>query len=107
MCCQNVATAVSDVSCNIVQVHYAVFFLGGGGDRYSGRTIWLYGPFLCTGVIFEVLNGSRKIPCDMHKLYASVSSFEKISPPNCKNFLSISSILPSFFNSLVSAETSL
>ena len=30
--CQNVVKAVSDVSCNIVQLRYAVFFFGGGGD---------------------------------------------------------------------------
>ena len=35
---ENVVTAVSDVSCNIVQLRYAVFFLG-GGDRHRGRTI--------------------------------------------------------------------
>ena len=35
---ENVVTAVSDVSCNIVQLHYALFFLG-GGDSCRGRTI--------------------------------------------------------------------
>ena len=34
---ENVVTAVSDM-CNIVQLRYAVFFLG-GGDRHRGRTI--------------------------------------------------------------------
>ena len=38
---ENVVTAVSDVSCNIVQLHYAVFFLG-GGDRCRGRTVTVY-----------------------------------------------------------------
>ena len=37
---QNVVTDVSDVSCNIVQLRYAVFFLGrGGGNRYRGHTL--------------------------------------------------------------------
>ena len=36
---ENVVTAVSDVSCNIVQLRYAVFFFWGGGDRCRGRTI--------------------------------------------------------------------
>ena len=36
--CQNVVTAVRDVSCNILQLRYAVFFFG-GHNRYRGRTI--------------------------------------------------------------------
>ena len=37
---ENVVTDVSDVSCNIVQLRYAVFFLGrGGGNRYRGHTL--------------------------------------------------------------------
>ena len=35
---ENVVTAVSDVSYNIVQLRYAVFNLG-GGDRFRGRTM--------------------------------------------------------------------
>ena len=38
---ENVVTAVSDVSCNIVQLRYAVFFFW-GGDRCRGRTIPIY-----------------------------------------------------------------
>ena len=39
---QNVVTAVPDVSCNIVQLRYAVFFFW-GGDRCRGRTIDEFG----------------------------------------------------------------
>ena len=35
--CQNVVTSVSDVSCYIVQLHYFVFFFGGGHDIEGGR----------------------------------------------------------------------
>ena len=41
---ENVVTAVSDVSCNIVQLHYAVFFLG--GRRPLSRSHDMYGRFL-------------------------------------------------------------
>ena len=37
---ENVVTAVSEVSCNIVQLRYAVFFFG-GGNRYRGRTMYM------------------------------------------------------------------
>ena len=39
---ENVVTAVSDVSCNIVELRYAVFFIW-GGDRYRGRKIDVIG----------------------------------------------------------------
>ena len=43
---ENVVTAVSDVSCNIVQLRYAVFFLG---RRQLSRSHDKENPVRCTG----------------------------------------------------------
>ena len=53
--CQNLVTAVSDVSCNIVQLRYKVFFLGGGRPLSRSHDLLL--------LFFFKLNMCRYIIC--------------------------------------------